>query len=410
MGTSEHDIPQQRSEEMLRKLILTILIVSMLSIPSFAAQDVPSGPSIALPPAQVILDACKQMGIEAVDMEYVKSRLPDLINKTGKVFVIDARPSRNYDEGHIPTAFSMFDARFDKIYPLFEKLNIPKDAEIILGIGRPCPMSLSDAKQLKEKGYTNFRAFVKGPVWVETFYNEVSATGAKKYLSVGAVLLNLTADSDLAKFSSAGVPKDKAVVVAGPEANLKTNYAAAQKIFEMGYKKLYVFNGNVASLASTGPAKKTPTAASAKQESKPAGKQATVASVKPESKPTAGKKLRSIKPGKDEGEIDKEFFRKIAEDKPSNVVLVDVRTPFEYAAGHFEGAKHIYINDLFKNGCNSVVSQFPKDSYVIFVCATGARAGEMYYGIQGECKNPNMKKLYYLNADVDYSGGKATVK
>ncbi len=311
---------------MLKKLILPLLIMAMLSVPAFAADDRPSGPSIALPPAQVILNASKEMGIEVVDLEYVKSKVPDLINKTGKVLVIDARPARNYDEGHIPTAFSMFDAKFDQIYPEFQKLNVPKDTEIILGIGRPCPMSLSDAKQLKEKGYTNFKAFVKGPVWVETQYNEVTAKGAQKYLGVGAVLVNLASDSDLSKFSASRVDKDKALVVAGPVTNFRANNAAAQKIFEMGYKKLYVYNGDAAALA---PAKE-------------AVKTASLAPAKPDSAPvTAGGKIGSIKPGKAEGEIDKEFFKKIAEEKPSNVLFVDVRTPFEYAAGHFGGAKHI---------------------------------------------------------------------
>ena len=169
---------------MWKKLITLIFVASLFAVPAFAADDTAERPlHCTCHPAQVILNACKEMGIEAVDLEYVKSKVPDLINQTGKVFVIDARPSRNYDEGHIPTAFSMFDAKFDQIYPEFQKLNIPKDTEIILGIGRPCPMSLSDAKQLKEKGYTNFKAFVKGPVWVETEYNEVSAKGRRSTLA-----------------------------------------------------------------------------------------------------------------------------------------------------------------------------------------------------------------------------------
>lgn len=380
---------------MLKKLILSLLIAAFLAVPSFAADDRPSGPSIALPPAQVILNASKEMGIEVVDLEYVKSRIPDLINQTGKVLVIDARPARNYDEGHIPTAFSMFDAKFDQIYPEFEKLNIPKDTEIILGIGRPCPMSLSDAKQLKEKGHTNFKAFVKGPVWVDTQYNEVTAKGAEKYLGVGAVFVNLTSDSDLSKFSAAGVDKDKAVVVAGPLASFKANNAAAQKIFAMGYQKLYLYNGEIASLTPAKGAVKTASVVPAKADMTPV---------------TTGGKISAIKPGKADGEIDKEFFKRIAEEKPSNVLFVDVRTPFEYAAGHLEGAKHIYINDMFKKGCESVVSQFPQDSYVVFICATGARAGEMYFGMQDQCKNQNMSRIFYLDADVVYAQGKAVVK
>lgn len=67
-----------------------------------------------------------------------------------KVFVIDARPEKITVKG-ISTAFNMYDAKFELDYPKFETLNIPKDAEIFLGIGRPCPMSLNDAKLLKEK-------------------------------------------------------------------------------------------------------------------------------------------------------------------------------------------------------------------------------------------------------------------
>ena len=91
------------------------------------------------------------MGVEAVGGEYVISKMPDLINKTGKVFVIDARPARNYDDGFIPTAFNMFDARFKLIYPEFEKLNLPKDTEIFAGIGRPCPMSLERYQTAQRK-------------------------------------------------------------------------------------------------------------------------------------------------------------------------------------------------------------------------------------------------------------------
>jgi rhodanese-related sulfurtransferase len=77
--------------------------------------------------------------------------VPELLSKYGKVFVVDARPSRNYDEGHIPTAYNIYDAKFKPLYPEFEKLAIAKDAEIFLGIGRPCPMSLNDIKGSRKR-------------------------------------------------------------------------------------------------------------------------------------------------------------------------------------------------------------------------------------------------------------------
>lgn len=113
-------------------------------------------------------------------------------------------------------------------------------------------------------------------------------------------------------------------------------------------------------------------------------------------------KVDTIKTGKEEGSIDKEFFKKIVAEKPANVALVDVRTPFEYKAGHFDGAKHVFINDLYDKGCDATLAQLPKEEYLVFVCATGARAAEMYYGIKDECKKADMKKLFFLDATVMY--------
>jgi rhodanese-related sulfurtransferase len=229
----------------LKKLLLpAVLSVTLGSGAAFAQSD----PSIVLPPAEVIMKAAADMGVEVVGADYVLSKLPDLVDKSGKVFVIDARPSRNFDEGHIPTAYNIYDAKFKILYPEFEKLNVAKDAEIFLGIGRPCPMSLNNIKQLKEKGYTNLKAFVKGPVYFEKSYFEVTAKGAKKTLGNGAIAINVKEDPEVSKFLAANVAKDKPVVVIGDKASAKTNYAAAAKVYGAGYKKTAVFNGDVAEL------------------------------------------------------------------------------------------------------------------------------------------------------------------
>lgn len=115
-------------------------------------------------------------------------------------------------------------------------------------------------------------------------------------------------------------------------------------------------------------------------------------------------KLDSIKTtGKEEGSIDKEFFKQMVAQKPTNVTIVDVRTPFEYNAGHFEGAKHIYINDMYDKGCPSITDRLPKEGYVVFVCASGARAGEMYFGLKDDCKYPEMNRLFFLDANIKYA-------
>lgn len=207
-----------------------------------------SEPSIALPPAEVIMKAAADMGVQVVDTPYVLSKLPQLLEGTGKVFVIDARPGRNYDEGHIPTAYNIYDAKFKLLYPAFEKLGIAKDAEIFLGIGRPCPMSLNNIKQLKEKGYTNLKAFVKGPVYFEKSYFEVTAKGAKKAAGNGARIVDLGQDPGLTAFMATNAPKDQLVILVGDRASKATNYTAAAKVYGAGYAKTAVFNGALADI------------------------------------------------------------------------------------------------------------------------------------------------------------------
>jgi hydroxyacylglutathione hydrolase len=115
-------------------------------------------------------------------------------------------------------------------------------------------------------------------------------------------------------------------------------------------------------------------------------------------------KFTAIMSGKEEGSIDKEFFKKVVAEKPANVYIVDVRTPFEYKAGHFDGARHVFINDLYDKGCDATLAQLPKEGYVVFVCATGARAGEMYSGLLDDCKKQvDAKRLFFLDAEVAYT-------
>lgn len=123
----------------------------------------------------------------------------------------------------------------------------------------------------------------------------------------------------------------------------------------------------------------------------------------------AGNAVAALKMAKDEGVIDKAFFNKIAAEKPANVTLVDVRTQFEFVAGNFPGSKHIPINDIYSEGCPATIAKLPKEAYVVFVCATGARAGEMYFGLKDDCKM-DMKRFAYLDAEVAFGPKGPVVK
>lgn len=119
--------------------------------------------------------------------------------------------------------------------------------------------------------------------------------------------------------------------------------------------------------------------------------------------------ISSLKMAKDEGAIDKSFFTRAVADRAANLAIVDVRTKFEFAAGHFPGSTHVPINDIYSEGCPSTLARLPKEGFVVFVCATGARAGEMYFGLKDECK-VDMKRFAFLDAEVAYGPAGPVVK
>jgi hydroxyacylglutathione hydrolase len=119
--------------------------------------------------------------------------------------------------------------------------------------------------------------------------------------------------------------------------------------------------------------------------------------------------IAALKMAKDEGVVDKAFFNQAVAAKAPNVSLVDVRTKFEFAAGNFPGSKHVPINDIYSEGCPQTIARLPKEGFVVFVCATGARAGEMYFGLKDDCKM-DMKRFAYLDAEVMYGPKGPVVK
>ena len=53
----------------------------------------------------------------------------------------------------------------------------------------------------------------------------------------------------------------------------------------------------------------------------------------------------------------------------SGAVIIDVREPFEYDAGHVPNAGHIPVNTVYARR-----EELPKDKDVIFICAVGQRS------------------------------------
>jgi rhodanese-related sulfurtransferase len=58
-----------------------------------------------------------------------------------------------------------------------------------------------------------------------------------------------------------------------------------------------------------------------------------------------------------------------ARDVPADAVLVDVREPYEWSAGHIAGSRHISIDHLAE-----ALPQLPRDRPIVLVCLAGVRA------------------------------------
>ncbi len=77
------------------------------------------------------------------------------------------------------------------------------------------------------------------------------------------------------------------------------------------------------------------------------------------------------------GEITVEEFKTIAENKPKNKLILDVRDSEEAESGMLIGAKNISAQDI-----NKRLSEIPKDREIIIHCTTGVRAELAYYALK----------------------------
>ncbi len=118
--------------------------------------------------------------------------------------------------------------------------------------------------------------------------------------------------------------------------------------------------------------------------------------AEPEAPVPAPATVMEIKEGPYEGSIDNEFFMELMENNPESIRLIDVRTQQEYEAGHIPSAERMDIDMLEAN-----IDSFTDEKPIVFICATGARAGEGYYLFQD--KRPDLENVYYVDADVSFT-------
>ncbi len=79
------------------------------------------------------------------------------------------------------------------------------------------------------------------------------------------------------------------------------------------------------------------------------------------------------------------------------LIVLDVRTPGEFATGHVPGAINIAVNELSARS-----TEVPLDKHVLIVCRTGSRAG-VAYGILEPLRSASGKGLWYAKSTPVYS-------
>jgi rhodanese-related sulfurtransferase len=357
--------------------VVTAVLLSLGTVVSAAQQK-------AVEPAEAAVqdDSWKFHAIVDVDfvMQNVKIPMPE------NVMIIDARPKRaKYDKGHIPMAISIPNTKFDK---MTDKLPQDKDALLIFYCGGlKCKLSHKSAWKAEKLGYTNVKVFAKGfPAWmkVKGNYPAVSVEWVKKQIDKNADLVLVDSRPKRKKYDKGHIPtaisipdtqfnknvdklppeKDKLLVFYCGGFKCKLSHKSAKKAMDLGYTKVKVFA---------------------------AGYPAWKAYAGADSIAKAG--VTKIKPGKEEGSIDLDFFTKIVKQKPSSVYLIDVRDPDEFSTGSFKTAENIPVDKL-----EARIPSLPADKPIIFVCGTGARSGEAYYMVQD--LRPQLKEVYYVEAEI----------
>ncbi len=292
------------------------------------------------------------------------------------VALIDSRPAaRQYDPGHIPGAINIPDTQFEK---LVDRLPADKATRLIFYCGGlDCMLSHNSARKAEKLGYGAIRVYAEGmpdwkakggPVAVSAAHIAKLIAEKQPYTLIDArpkrvadkgmipTAVNVS-DTDFDK-NLDKLPADKASQViyycGGLDCVLSDKSAAKARAlgytdvvtYPEGYPEWEKLHGS-----ATAPA--TATAAAA-----PAPAAALVA-------------------GKEKGSVTPASFEAAWKADPGAILLVDVRDPKEYAAGTIKGAVNIPMNELEKK-----LAGLPKNKPVVFVCGTGARAGEAYDAVK----------------------------
>jgi rhodanese-related sulfurtransferase len=327
-----------------------------------------------------------------VDLQFMKENATIPV-KDG-ILVIDARPSRKFDAGHIPGSINIPDTSFAK---MTDKLPADKGTHLVFYCGGlKCPLSHKSAFKAEKLGYTNISVYAQGePVWTKdgnlisvsekyvkklidkkAAYTLVDSRPKRKVKSTGSVPTAINIPDTFFKKMTDQLPadKDQELIFFCGGFKCPLSPKSANKAIALGYTNVKVFQaGHPAWLAAYGKTETTAAAGGAKAAAMPSA---------------------ALEIGPDGDTVTVASFKKILEGSPDAVHVIDVRDAAEFEGGSIKGAVNIPVDEI-----EDKVAELPSDKPIVFVCATGARSGEAYDIVSLERED---LKMYFLDAEITY--------
>ncbi len=368
---SNHKITQQLS---MFVLMLTIHMVANTSL--LFENSVQATEPVVKPAYPLIVDA-------AFVGKYTTIPQPK------DTMIIDSRPAKQYQNGHIVLAINIPDRKFDQMTNL-----LPKNKLTLLIYycgGLKCPLSHKSAFKAEKLGYTNVRVYAAGyPDWIKhgnipgvgiDYVNHlinsyemailVDARPVKKF-RMGSIPTAISLPDRKFELMKGFLPADKSIQMiffcGGYKCPL--SYKSAMKAVAMGYTNVKLFQAGYPLWKDT------------------FGSSSAVA-------------LQAVKDSTDKAKISIEKFSRLMREDPDSVYWIDVRDRPEIDAdGTFKGgtAYTITVDQL-----QAAIPELPTDKPLIFFCSTGGRSIDAYEVLK---ENGSKLEAYYLDANVEFSGQK----
>ncbi len=341
---------------------------------------------IALGFLWVTVAAAKVPVVSLAEIEALVAKSP----QDGGYLLVDARPAIKYDEEHLPWAISL---PWPDIKERQGELPKDKGTRVVFYCGGvQCDLSHKAAEWAMAKGYTRVGVFHEGvPAWKKAGLSLWVGTGHLKLLLNDRERVAQVVDSRPAvKYLEGTVPG--ALSLPWPEWEKRQGLLPADK----GVPLIFFCGGFTCDLSHK-------SAAKAKElgykevrvyaEGWPVWTEKSTRSFALVN-PRAPREVPVTEAPVTTGEIHKEEFLKLLQERPDGFLLVDVRPEEEYRKAHIPGAIHILDEKV-----GDQAAQLAQAKIVVFYCNTGSRAAVAYYGAE----DAKLKQTQFLNRTVEFA-------